>query len=79
MPRRKQKPQPTWISAKEAAKILSDRFGDGRVVNDRYIRREAARGKIETMFINSTQSLYSKEDVEAFTPSEHAGRSKKTA
>lgn len=69
------KQEPTWITAKEAAEHLTKKFN--RPVNDRYIRRMAASGKIDSKYITDRQSLYSKEDVEAHIPGERVGRARK--
>lgn len=74
MPR---KQEPTWITAKDAAALLQEKIG--RPVNDRYIRRLATSGKIASKDITTHQKIYSKEDVEAFIPSERVGRTRNQA
>jgi hypothetical protein len=74
MPRKK---EVTWITAKAAAKLLNDKYH--RAISDRYIRRLAEQGKIDSQEITTHQKLYSKEDVEALTPSERAGKPRSEA
>lgn len=68
MARLTNKKEPTWITAKEGAAILTAKCG--RPMNDRYIRRLAARGDIDSKEITIRQSLYSKEDIEGYTVKE---------
>ncbi len=63
MPRMTNKKEPTWITAVEGAAILAAKGGP---TNDKYIRRLAARGDIESWKITTRQSLYSKEDIEGY-------------
>lgn len=74
------KKEPTWITGKVAAKLLTEKVGDQeRRINERYIRRMAAIGKVDSKPITPRLTLYSKEDVLACTVGERVGRSKKTA
>jgi hypothetical protein len=66
------KKEPTWITSKEAAAILEKK--GNRPINDRYIRRLAARGVIDSKKITDRLNLYSKEDIEAHVLSERVGR-----
>lgn len=65
------KKETTWITGREAAGMLSKK--SGRTINDRYIRRMAEAGKIDSKEITNRLKLYSKDDVEAHELSERAG------
>jgi len=69
------KKETTWITSREAARILTKK--SGRPVNDRYIRRLAVSGKIDSQEITPRQKLYSKEDIEGYTLSERVGAQEK--
>ena len=69
------KKEPTWITGKDAAAILQKK--SNRPINDRYIRRLAASGKIDFRKITDRLNLYSKEDIEAHVLSERVGRQAK--
>jgi hypothetical protein len=64
MVRMTNKKEPTWITAKTGAAILTEK--SGRPMNDRYIRRLAERGDIESKEITTRQNLYSREDIEVY-------------
>ncbi|MFL5625053.1 MAG: hypothetical protein ACJ788_05595 [Ktedonobacteraceae bacterium] len=69
------KKEPTWITGRQAAAILTEK--SGRTINDRYIRRLAESEKIDSKEITNRLKLYSKEDVEAHILSERAGKTRK--
>jgi hypothetical protein len=66
------KTEKTWITSKQAAAILSE--NNGHKISDRYVRRLAEAGKIETQELTERMKLYSKEDVEKCIVADRPGR-----
>ncbi len=69
--------EPTWITGKQAAAILTEK--SGRTIGDRYVRRLAERGAIDSQEITNRMKLYSKEDIENHTVRERNKRKKEEA
>jgi hypothetical protein len=64
---RKEDTLENWITAKEAAAILTER--SGHTVTDAYVRRlgnQSKLAKISTRQIDARTKLYSRKDIEAY-------------